>query len=87
VIERAIIHVAGPAQPGYQECRRCGYIFHDYRDGNVAKLADDPHDPMESCWPEGEEVLVIGHPLGGRYMARVSGLRPDRETSDEVPCG
>lgn len=87
MIEQAVIHIAGPPQRGYQECRRCGYVFHDYRDGNLATLASDPHDPMGLQWPEGEEVLVLGHPLGGRYTALVSGLRPDRDTSDEVPCG
>ena len=86
MIERAVLHLAGPAQPGYQECSRCGYVFHDYRGREVATLISDPHDPMESHWPEGEEVLVIGHPRGGRYMALASGLRPDRDTSDEVRC-
>lgn len=83
----AIIHVAGPIQYGHQECYRCGYVFHHYDPANPpARLADDPHDPMTSGWPEGAEVLVLGDPFSGRYMALVSSLKPDRDTSDEVFC-
>jgi hypothetical protein len=87
MVEIAVIHLAGPKERGYQACSRCDYVFHDYRGGQLATLASDPHDPMDSGWPEGAEVLVIGHPRGGRYITLVSSLRADRDTSDEVRCG
>lgn len=79
--ELAVIHVAGPWARGFQACSRCGHVFHDYRDQQIAVPVDDPHDPMDTHWPVGEEVLVLGG-----YSALTSGLRDDRDTSDEVRC-
>ncbi|WP_208325983.1 alpha/beta fold hydrolase [Amycolatopsis arida] len=60
---------------------RAGYAASDYRGGREFTLqesVDDLVDLIEGAVPEGRDVVIVGHSLGGELARRAAGVLGDR---------